>query len=337
MNPFTRIAASISLEKADLTPVLPQIFAHTAILSGYTIFDYVHNGETAAASQLHALKYYNHDGVFNFLDLCIEPEIFGTEIKFSPNIYPVVIKTPFSQDTDFSKISIPDMSTSGRIPEVLTAARILRKSLKNQTPVIGLVQGPMTLAIQLLGAENAIYLAIDDPPRFEQLLDFTTELAISYGIAQLNAGSHLVMIFEPGGSCEVVPSSFFRELLILRLKHIFEEYKIAGSRANWLHIAGNNSEILQYYQDIGVEIANIDYSIPLELAMAKLPSICIDGNIKSLSFLSESPDYILEQSRLLLKAFAHRGGFILSSGCEIPPESLPGNIKAMVHASKNFI
>ena len=36
----------------------------------------------------------------------------------------------------------------------------------------------------------------------------------------------------------------------------------------------------------------------------------------------------------LLDLFATRGGYILSSGCEIPPESNPENIEAMVRATK---
>jgi len=45
-----------------------------------------------------------------------------------------------------------------------------------------------------------------------------------------------------------------------------------------------------------------------------------------------TPEVIADESSRLLDLFADRGGFILSSGCEIPPESKPENVAAMVLA-----
>ena len=45
-------------------------------------------------------------------------------------------------------------------------------------------------------------------------------------------------------------------------------------------------------------------------------------------------EVIAEKSSRLLNAFASRNGFILSSGCEIPPEAKPEDVAAMVFAGK---
>ena len=66
--------------------------------------------------------------------------------------------------------------------------------------------------------------------------------------------------------------------------------------------------------------------------MEGLPAVCIDGNIKPVAFVDEGPGDIESEAVNLLGAFKKRGGFILSSGCEIPPESRPENIAAMVNA-----
>ncbi len=65
-----------------------------------------------------------------------------------------------------------------------------------------------------------------------------------------------------------------------------------------------------------------------------LPQTCLNGNIKPLSFVEDTPEEIADQSSQLLRLFADRGGFILSSGCGIPPESKPENIAAMVLAAR---
>ena len=44
------------------------------------------------------------------------------------------------------------------------------------------------------------------------------------------------------------------------------------------------------------------------------------------------PAEIEAEAASLLRAFRNRRGFILSSGCEIPPEARPENVAALVQA-----
>jgi uroporphyrinogen decarboxylase len=86
-----------------------------------------------------------------------------------------------------------------------------------------------------------------------------------------------------------------------------------------------------------VNIANFDYEVdPLD-AQRALPQICLDGNIKPLAFVEATPDVVADEASKLMNLFAARGGFIMSSGCEIPPESRPENIAAMVAAARKRI
>jgi len=49
-------------------------------------------------------------------------------------------------------------------------------------------------------------------------------------------------------------------------------------------------------------------------------------------FVEGSSADIEAEARNLLRLFQDRGGFILSSGCEIPPESPKENIAALINA-----
>ncbi|MCP4368143.1 MAG: uroporphyrinogen decarboxylase, partial [Deltaproteobacteria bacterium] len=75
-----------------------------------------------------------------------------------------------------------------------------------------------------------------------------------------------------------------------------------------------------------------DYCIDPIKAQEALPNVCIDGNIKPLAFVEAAPDEIRTEAEKIMQLFSPRGGFILSSGCEIPPESKPENIAALVEA-----
>lgn len=332
MNSLDRITAVVNFKETDRPPVIPQIFGHAAVFNRVPLVDYLRNGEKLATCQLAAQKYYGHDAVFVFMDACLESEALGSTLTYTAEQYPDINIYALTRDTDPHSLEVPDPSRAGRMPDFLKAASILREQAPDDLPVIGCVLGPMSLACQLLPLETALYLAIDEPDRFEALLDFCAAVAINFGIAQIRAGAHLPLIFDPVASPEIIPAQFFRELVAPRIKRIFTALKDGGSLANWLHITGQVNAILPLYPDIGVDIANFDYCVDPQSAQSLLPNTCLDGNLKPYDFVKATPETIGAKASSLLQQFSGRGGFILSSGCEVPPESRPENISAMVNS-----
>ncbi|MCP4108965.1 MAG: uroporphyrinogen decarboxylase [Desulfobacteraceae bacterium] len=333
MNSIERITAAVTFQKSDRIPVIAQIFGHSALISGHNLSEYVNSGEIAAKCQINALKRYGYDAVFAIFDTCIETEAAGSHILYREDLYPAVQSYALTPNANMNLLKIPDPYKDGRMPELLKAVKILSQEVGNETLVVGCIMGPMTLATQLTGIEDALYLAMDDSEQFEKLLDYATEVGIAFGTAQMEAGAHLPLIFDPSASPAVVPPSFFREFILPRHKKIFESFKSAGSVANWLHITGSALPILPFYAESGVNIANIDYCVDPVKAQEALPNVCLDGNIKSFAFVEVAPDEIRTEAEKIIQLFTTRGGFILSSGCEIPPESKPENIAALVDAA----
>ncbi|HZD59712.1 MAG TPA: uroporphyrinogen decarboxylase family protein [Anaerolineae bacterium] len=334
MNSLERIAATIKFQDADRVPVIAQVFGHAASLAGVPVDDYVRDGKTLAQCQLNALTQYGYDAVFSVMDVSVETEAVGSTLQYRKNQYPVIERYALSLEDDWDALSVPDPQQAGRMPEMLEALAILRRELGNKVLVVGCVVGPFTLTTQLLGMETALYLAVDDPPRLEHLMDFATEVIIRFGLAQLQSGAHLPIVFNPSASPAVIPPKFFREFELPRLRQVFQAFTEAGAVANWLHIAGPVGRILPYYPAAGVDIANFDYYVSAKEARNELPATCLDGNIKSVAFVEGSPNDIEAEAMNLLRGFRDQGGFILSSGCEIPPESRPENVAALVNAAR---
>jgi uroporphyrinogen decarboxylase len=332
MNSLERIVAATAFQSADRVPVVAQVFGHAAVLAGVPLDEYVRDGKVLAGCQLAAWNRYGYDAVFSVMDVSVETEACGSVLRYRKNQYPAIERHALTPESNGDALTLPDPERAGRMPEMLKALGLLRRELDRDALVVGCVLGPFTLAAQLLGLETALYLAIDDPRRLERLMDFATEVIIRYGRAQLRSGAHLPLVFDPAASPAVIPSQFFREFELPRLERVFRALADEGAVANWLHIAGPVQMILPYYARAGVHIANFDYCVNIAEARNLLPSICLDGNIKSLSFVEESPAEIEADSLELLRVLGDRGGFILSSGCEIPPESKPENVAAMVQA-----
>lgn len=335
MNSLQRIQAAIRFEKTDRLPVIPQVFGHAATFAGETLGKYVTDGETLARCQLQALAGYGYDAVFALMDAGVETEAAGSQLTYRPDIYPCVDKYVLDDLANFDRLVVPDPHSAGRMPELLKAATILRKELADEVLVAGCVLGPMTLAMQLVGPEKALFLAVDEPDLFERILDYATEVAITFGVAQIAAGVHTPMVFDPSASQAVVPPQYFREFLKPRLKRIFIALKAGGSFVNWLHIAGPVETILPYYPEMGVELANFDYCIQPLHARRLLPGICLNGNIKPVSFVEASPEDIAGVAAALIDLLEPDGGFILSSGCEIPPEAGTPQVAALVQAARS--
>jgi len=334
MNSLERVSAAVKFQETDRPPVIAQVFGHAATLCGVPVDDYVRDGGTLARCQLSALKRYGYDAVFSVMDVGVETEAVGAVLDYRKDRYPVIARYPLTREDDWNGLVPPDPVKAGRMPEMLKALTIMRQELGDKTLVVGCVLGPFTLATQLLGIETALYLAVDDPVRLERLMDFAADVVIRFGLAQLKAGAHLPIVFNPSASPAVVPPSFFREFELPRLTRVFRAFTGAGAAANWLHIAGPAGPILSYYPEAGVTIANIDYSVSAAEAGSRLPATCIDGNIKPFAFVEGNAADIEAEARDLLRFFRDRRGFILSSGCEIPPESRPENIAAMVEATR---
>jgi uroporphyrinogen decarboxylase len=335
MTGMQRVKAALAFDALRGTPVIPQVFGFTAKMCGVPLADYLKSGDTVARCQLKARQRLGYDAVFGVMDVSVETEAVGSALCYRADHYPSVASYALTKASDLDRLSLPDPDRAGRMPEILRALGIMRGEVADDLPVIGLVLGPLTLATQLMGMEKALYLAIDAPDEFLKILDFASEVITLFGKAQLRAGAHLIMIFDPISSPAVVPAHFFREFELPLITRAFAEFKKEGSLANWLHIAGPVQPILPYYGSAGVEIVNLDYQVEPVAARRELPRTCLNGNLKSAAFIFSSPEEIQDASRRLLDAFSDQGGFILSSGCEIPPESRPENVQALVTAARS--
>lgn len=333
MNSLERILAAARLEPTDCVPFAPQLFGHAAVTGGAALSAYLRDGRVLAECQLKERQRYGTDAVFAFMDLGVEVEALGARLDYHESRYPDVAGGLLAPADDGSALRQCDPARDGRLPELLRAVGLLRAAVGDTALVAGAVAGPMTLATQLYGIETALYCAADDPVRYEAVLDFATETVLRSGAAQLAAGAHGIVVFDPAASPAVVPADFFRARLESRLRRLADGLRAAGARLIWLNIAGPTADILPRYAAIGADIATFDYYLDPTEARRLLPHACLAGNLKSLDFLDRAPVTVTARVQSLFAAFADRGGFVLSSGCEIPPEADADNLAALAAAA----
>ena len=279
------VLETVFKRKTERVPVIPQVFGHAAFMNKVPLNDYLKDGRILAECQIRAMETYGYDAVFAMMDVNVEAEAMGAKLVYRERFYPH-IQYPFLKVDDIpSGLDPPDPQSDGRMPEMLEAIHVMRRELNGKKLVTSALLGPLTTVCQLLGTETALFLLADDRDRFAEYLQFAKRLAIEYGTAQVRAGSQVPILFDPSASPVVIPPALFREFEVPMLAEVSAALMKAGASGTWLHIAGPTTKILPYFNEIGVAVVNFDYEVLPEDAIAALPNTCLDGNVKSLSFL----------------------------------------------------
>lgn len=326
MKSLERVLAAIHFEQIDRLPLFLQISGFAATSAGIALPDYLTKSEVLASSQLAATTRFQNDFLFSSLDSCVEAEALGSGITFSPNAYPH-IKSPLLDNwQQVGNLSIPDPYSAGRMPVILEACQMLLEQDGGEHFVVGQVLGPTTIAAQIFGIENLMYLLIDEPEGFTRILDFTAQVTHTFAKALFAVGAHGVMINEPSASPNIFPKEVFRAFIHPLLQTIFTELKRNYSGVNWLQISGNTTAILPSIAELELDLITIDSPVNLSLALEVLSPKTVCGNLNPLLFLNGRQDQMAEA----LDGDLRKASYILGTGCEIPLDSDPQNLEHLI-------
>ncbi len=117
---------------------------------------------------------------------------------------------------------------------------------------------------------------------------------------------------------------------------MYDSFKEEGSPVSWISIAGATHKIIPYFEKSGVNLATIDYVVPLSEAFELGGNIVLNGNLKPYSFVSDTPYEIKEKVKNCLNEAEGKRNYIVGSGCEIPLEASIENVRAIVEAVREF-
>lgn len=336
MTSYERLLSAVNGKRPDRTPVAPQVFGNAAKLMGHSLREYVSDGRVLAGSQLKVREAVGYDILFAFADLNIEAEALGCGLRYEDDAYPSIVKHLLTAPDDRNDIPMPDPSASGRMPVMLEACTRLREAVGNECIISACVTGPVTIASQLTGIEPFLYQLADSPVEVNSLLDFTESVAIAYGRALLRSGAHCIVIFDPVASPAVLPLSLFVNYEFPRLKRMCAAFRSAGAPVSWISIAGATQKIMPYFSRAGINLATVDYVVPLREALGLAESVALNGNLKPYSFVTDSSEALKAAATDCLHAARGSNRFILGSGCEVPVETRIENLRALMRAVTEF-
>jgi uroporphyrinogen decarboxylase len=310
---------------------LPFVGSHGARIIGKTAEEYLRSSELIAQGLKKAADLYRPDGLPVFFDLQLEAEVLGCDLHWSPEGPPAVVSHPLEKGKNLSDLPVFN-ADEGRLPQVLEALRILKKDIGEEIAFYGLVCGPFTLALHLMG--NDIFLKMFDHPDYvNAVLGYCVTVGRKTARAYLDAGADVIAVVDPMTS-QISPEHF-REFVAPHVNQIFGFIREAGGYSS-LFVCGDATRNLEAMCRTECDNVSIDENIPLERLrdFTRATNKSFGGNMKLTTalLLGDEDDAKLDAIRCI--DVGGHCGFILAPGCDLPFATPEANLQAvseMVH------
>jgi len=338
MNSMQRVLTTLGHREPDRVPFFLLVTMHGAKELGISIQKYFSESETVAKGQLLLRKKYRHDCLYSFFYAAVEFEAWGGEVIYvedgPPNSGAPLVRKP----GDISRLTPPCVKDTPCLLKVLNATRILKESVGDEVPIIGVVISPFSLPVMQIGFAAYIELIYEEPQLFNQLMTINQNFCVEWANAQLKAGATAICYFDPVSSPTIVPRDLYLKTGYVIAKNTI--YRIKGPTAT--HLA--SGRCLPTADDIaqtGTAVVGVSGLEDLgDLKKAFKDKLTVLGNLNGI----EMARWGMEQTTAIVKQAITQagpgGGFILSDNHgEIPwqvPEDVLMTISETVHAHGRY-
>jgi len=334
LNPKERLLKALNREPVDKVPVVS--VTQTAIVDLMDQTGAEWPEAHSDAEKLATLAVASHEiagleAVRYPYCLTVLAEAMGCEVNMgTKNRQPSVTDHPYK---DVDNLVMPDdLLSNGRIPAVLEATKIIIDKVGDKIPLVAGMEGPVTLASDLVSVKKFMKWSIKKPDDFETILDFATDACIVYANALADAGADVICVPDPVASPDLMNPETFDKMLKPRLARFAEGVKCPMV----LHVCGNVTPILGMMADCKFEGLSIEEKVAdLKGAIKTVGDrAAIVGNVSSpFTLLSGDVEKVKADSKNALED----GIAVLSPGCGIAPNTPVENVKALVEARDEYI
>lgn len=267
------------------------------------------------------------------MDLSVEAEAFGASVKFdeweNPNVVSGVVETL----QDVEKLGVPEIGTA-RTGEFLRASEFCAWEISDR-PTLGGLIGPFSLAGRLIDMSRIMLLAAMEPATVHALLEKTTCFLVEYAKAFKETGCGGLIMAEPAaGLISPKMSKMFSYDYVRRVVDAVQDEHFAFV----LHNCGKTERMVPEMISTGASALHVGNAVRVETILERTPEdLPVMGNIDpSGVFLMGSPEEVFRATSELLESTRAYPHFVLSSGCDIPPNTPLKNVEAFFEALERY-
>lgn len=310
------------------------IMTHPGIeLCGYTVKQAVTDGEIHAEAIRKLNDVYPAAACTVVMDLTVEAEAFGAEVVFTGNEVPNVIGRLVSDSASVEALEIPSLD-AGRVPQYLKANRLAAEHITDK-PTFGGCIGPFSLAGRLFDMSEMMMALYMEPDTMRLLLEKCNEFIIRYLRAMKATGVNGVIIAEPAAGlvsnedCSAFSSAYIKQIV----EELQDEHFMIV-----LHNCGNTGHCTAAMIETKAAALHFGNKIDMVKVMEECPEdILAMGNIDPVGVMKQAtPEKVKKETLALLQKIGNRKNYVLSTGCDVPPEIPAKNIEAFYEALNEY-
>jgi len=301
---------------------------------GITVKDLISNSDTQAKGIKLIADKCDCAASVSLMDLSLEAECFGSEIKFSDGEVPTVVGCIVTDMESAQALKVPSIG-AGRTSIYLEAAGKAVQMITDR-PVLGGTIGPFSLAGRIVGVSEAMIFCYEEPETMHLVLSKATDFLIAYISEYKKTGVNGIVMAEPVTG--MLSPDLAREFSEPYVKKITDAVRDENFIVIYHNCGNSTIQMIDSILNTGADAFHFGNAIDMEQMMRHIPENTIAmGNISPAEqFRGGTPDSIRQAALDLLSKCGKYPNFVISSGCDIPPLSPWQNIDAFFAAVKEF-
>ncbi|HRD69985.1 MAG TPA: uroporphyrinogen decarboxylase [Legionella sp.] len=289
------------------------------------------NPELACEVTLQPLRRYALDAAILFSDILTIPDAMGLGLYFAEGEGPCFSK-PVQDVRAINELEIPDVGKT--LSYVTDAARLIRKEMPEELPLIGFAGSPWTLACYMVEGRSSrdfkriLKLVYTEDKAAHMLLNKLAISVTEYLIEQVKAGVNALMIFDTWGGI-LTPinyqnfSLYYMDTIVKGIKSLYPDMPI-------ILFTKGGGQWLEKIAATGCDGVGVDWTCDLNTARQKIGNkVAIQGNLDPAVLLS-SKQCIRQQVEEVLKSYGQGTGHIFNLGHGITPDVPPEHVAEMI-------
>lgn len=268
----------------------------------------------------------------SFMDLSLEAEAFGAEIRMGNDEVPTVLGALISDEDEAENLTIPTAG-AGRTGICLEAIRLAAREITDR-PVLAGIIGPYSLAGRLMDVSEILYACYDEPDMVHTVLEKATQFLIRYGTAFREAGADGIVMAEP--LTGLLSPALAEEFSHPYAKKIVDALQTEDFAVIYHNCGDNVPHMISGIYGLGALGYHFGDAIDLMQVLPQAPEdALVMGNISPVQeFRGGTPESMAAATRELLRRCGGYPNFVISSGCDIPPQAPWENIDAFFRSTK---
>lgn len=339
MTSAERVMTALAGGRPDRVPVCPILGGATRQILGASYRAWSTDAELCALALAKTVRRYRLDAAMFVIDLSVECAAWGQALIYPPEstAHPDVRAPLLRGPEDYDRLRPAGRRQAGRMDMAVEVCRRLRRHLGPDIPIFPMVSSPLGVLAMLRGQTALLAEVYDRLSAITRALEQITLTLEQYVGRLLDAGSDGILLDTLYASRSLISKELWSAMERPALAALAQDVRRRGGRLI-LHNCGWGSYLKEQLDAMRPHGISLQYS-PEDCASllecrTRYGSVALMGCVDPVLALLATPEEWERACRVQVRLLGRTGGYLLSTGCEYPPNAPLSRLGQMRRAAE---